>query len=163
MEQEKPRSMWPTIAFFCMLFALLAGVAAVAMWMTRGDDRTQVAALERDTNVLKARLSTAEREKATLERQLNTVEAASLVSTASEEEQILSVAKQYSASFMNDSENAVVVIEKKEENQALVSVQKNNVGCNIYLKKTDETWVPIWAGKGGPNTEQRSFYGIKIE
>lgn len=163
IETEKPRSIWPTIAFFCVLFALLAAIAIAYMWASRGDDRSHARNLQRDNSTLKARLVTAEKERTGLEERLKGLNAVLEMGEGTDEDQILAATRQYSATFMADNKNSVVTIDKKESDQAVATVKKNGVSYTVFLVKKHTAWTPVWAGKGGPSDDQRKFYNITIE
>lgn len=160
---KKARSVWARIAMMLLILALLAGLVAGGLWVRRAYDKSMIGNLRSDVASLSARLEAAETERVALENRIAGMETVARLGVGNDEEQIKTATKQYGATFLRDANSATVSVGKRDGTQAVATVQSSQGKHNVYLKKSNDTWTPVWAGKSSPTEAQRDFYGITIE
>lgn len=160
---KKARSVWARVAMLLLILVLLAGLVAGFLWVRRAYDKSMIGRLRDDVATQRTRLETAEKERVALENRIAGMETVARLGVGNDEEQIKTAAKQYGSTFLKDGNSADAQLSKRDGNQAVATLTSAQGKHNVYLKKTNDTWVSVWAGKTTPTEAQRRFYGLTIE
>lgn len=155
---RKRRSAWSTVAFFFLVVLLVAVAAGAWMWYAWQDDKQQLTSV-------KSELVAAQTTIGNLREQIgeaNGQAAAEAQAPINDEKVITTTVESYNAVLATPLKDVKISLTKKDGTQAVAAATDGTAGYNIYLKKSDNTWIVVWAGQGTPPADIAKQYALTI-